>query len=298
MIKIPSISAAPPPAFRRRPVRAFSMIELMVVVTLLSLIVLALMSVFSSTQRAFRSAVTQTDVLEGGRATMELVSSDLRAMGISGGASNGPVNFVVTNNRSFSTPLRQSLPGSASFRQNLLQELFVLNHLNNGWWGVGYAVKTNYSGNLYSLYRLQFPTNGVVADPVTLFTNQAFRNFYVNPQNGSHLIDGVVHFVVRAYDTNGTWISTNYRTMAAYTNSLPATRIFPLQGGEAGLLMYSNNIPAAVELELGVLEDRALQHAESLPTRVLQNQYLLDKSGNVHLFRQRVTIPNVDSTAF
>ena len=48
----------------------FSLVEVLVVVSLLSLIVLALMAVFSSTQKAFRSAVTQTDVLEGGRAGM------------------------------------------------------------------------------------------------------------------------------------------------------------------------------------------------------------------------------------
>ena len=199
------------------------MIELMVVVALLSLIVLALMAVFSSTQRAFRSAVTQTDVLEGGRAVMELVTSDLRAIGVSGEISSNAVNFMVTSNLSsyLQPPLSQSLPGSASIRQNLLQEVFVLNHLNTGWWGVGYAVKTNYAGNLYSLYRLQFPTNAVVADPITLYTNQVFRNFFLNPQNGSHLLDGVVHFVVRAYDTNGTWISTNYRTCLLYTSPSP-----------------------------------------------------------------------------
>jgi type II secretory pathway component PulJ len=43
----------------------------LVVVSLLSLIVLALMAVFNSTQRAFRASITQTDVLEGGRATMD-----------------------------------------------------------------------------------------------------------------------------------------------------------------------------------------------------------------------------------
>lgn len=45
----------------------FSLIEILVVITLLSLIVVALMAVFNSTQTAFRSSVTQTDVLEGGQ---------------------------------------------------------------------------------------------------------------------------------------------------------------------------------------------------------------------------------------
>ena len=50
------------------------------VVVLLSFIVLALMAVFGSTQAAFRASVTQTDVLESGRAAMEMISDDLRAM--------------------------------------------------------------------------------------------------------------------------------------------------------------------------------------------------------------------------
>ena len=53
---------------------AFTLIEVMVVVVLLSLIVIALMAVFNSTQSAFRASVTQTDVLESGRAAMDMIT--------------------------------------------------------------------------------------------------------------------------------------------------------------------------------------------------------------------------------
>ncbi len=56
------------------------MVELLVTMTLLSLIVLALMAVFNSTQKAFRANVTQTDVLEGSRAAMDMIATDLRIM--------------------------------------------------------------------------------------------------------------------------------------------------------------------------------------------------------------------------
>ena len=39
---------------------------------------------------------------------------------------------------------------------------------------------------------------------------------------------------------------------------------FPVWG-EVGCYFFSNAVPAAVELQLGVLEDRALQRAGSLP---------------------------------
>jgi len=285
----------------------FSLVEILVVVSLMSLIVLALMAVFSSTQRAFRAAVTQTDVLEGSRATMELMASDLRSLTPSyGRAYYGAVNFMVTNNASYSQPLVQPLPPGGVSRSNLLQQVFILNHQNNGWWGVGYAVTTNSSGNLYSLYRLQYPPAPGTTDPATIFTNQVFQNFFLDPTNGgSHLLDGVVHFVIRAYDPTGTWIP--YGFVNAQTNFLKQTWFFtyPLVGGEAGFAMYSNDVPASLELELGVLEDRALARARLLPNDVpapppndRRTLYLQGLSGNVHLFRQRVTISNVDPSAY
>ncbi len=72
----------------------------MVVVVLLALIVIALMAVFNTTQNAFRASVTQADVLESGRATMDLMADDLRAMAPSSGQSNsltGAVNFYAVN---------------------------------------------------------------------------------------------------------------------------------------------------------------------------------------------------------
>ena len=288
--------------YPRRVCRAFTLIEVMVVVTLLALIVLALMSVFSSTQRAFRAAVTQTDVLEGSRAAMDLIASDLRGVTPSYAAYySGAVNFFVTNNASYSQPLVQSLPGGNASRSNLLQEIFILNRQNTQWWGVGYAISFNSSGNLYSLYRLQAPLPPGTTDPTVIFNSPAFQNFFQNPANpangGSHLLDGVVHLVVRAYDPNGVWIAPGY---ALYTNFLnEATLPFPLAGGEAGFVMYSNVVPAAVELEMGALEDQVRAHAEALPGgSAAQLQYLSQQAGAVHLFRQRVTIPNVDSTAY
>lgn len=271
---------------------AFSLVELLVVMALLSLIMLALMTVFNSTQRAFRASVTQADVLQGGRATMELITSDLRQLR----PSYTTTNFIVTNNASYSTMLLQSLPGGTYSRSNLLQEVFILNKQNTKWWGVAYAVAISQSGSLYSLYRLQYPAAGT-NDPTTIFSSAAVRNFFLNPTNGgSHVIDGVVHFAVRAYDVNGLWITNGYT--AGQTNKLVKTKFYKLAGGECGFVMVSNVVPAAVELQLGVLEDRVLQHAEALANFAAQTNYFAQQSGAVHLFRQRVNIFNVDPTAY
>ena len=283
--------------------RAFSLVEVLVVVSLMSLIVLALMAVFSSTQRAFRSAVTQTDVLEGSRAAMDMIATDLRGLTPSGSYSNGAVNFAVLANYNNYSPLRQSLPGASSNvqRTNVLNYFFALSRQNTKWIAVGYVVDNTNTSNLYPLYRYYRNDLNVNSDPLFLFSD--FTSIVSSGQwgntNVSHLLDGVVHLALHAYDTNGNWISNIGQT---YTNA-QNTQFFssppyPYGYGEAQLYMYSNTVPAAVELELGVLEDSILQRAESRTTPALQAQYLFDKSGNVHVFRQRVTIPNVDPTAY
>jgi len=287
--------------------KGFSLVEVLVVVSLLSLIVLVLMAVFGSTQRAFRAAVTQTDVLEGSRAAMEMMTLDLRTLSPSGGVSNGPVNLSVLANSSYSAayaPLLQNLPGSTLQRTNLLNYFFVLSRQNTKWIGIGYVVDHTNSTDLYPLYRFYGETN-IQSSPLTLYNNFFNAVQFSQWTNMSHLIDGVVQLTVRAQDPNGRWINDGWvnGNYHPYTNALNTTLYYPPNFGygygEAQLYMFSNTVPAAVELEVGVLEDRALARAESLPHgSAAQLNFLAQQAGVVHLFRQRVNIPNVDPTAY
>jgi prepilin-type N-terminal cleavage/methylation domain-containing protein len=296
-------SVAPPKLFR-----AFTLIEIMVVVTLLSLIVLALMTVFNSTQAAFRASATQADVLQGGRAVMDLMVQDLKGMSPSFGQSNNPantflgvVNFYAAVNNGFQ-PLVQPLIASSppQSRTNVLESFFILSSGNqNGvptWYGTGYTVTPNaLNGSLYSLYR--FSTNLPVAIPnsAIMIFNDFQTNFLSSPTNGSHLIDGVIGLRVRAYDTNGVWMTNGY----AFGQPVTVKNILFLPGyGEVGFYMYSNSLPASVEIEMAVLEDRTLQRAESFGLFSGATNYLVGQSGKVHVFRQRVSIPNVDPSAY
>lgn len=291
------------------------MVELLVAMTLLSLIVLALMAVFSSTQQAFRSSMTQTDILEGGRAAMDMVTSDLRGITPCDGVSNyltinnvtyyGGVNFFASSNNYAYRPLVQPLPGSDMKRTNLLQWFFVLGRENTKWTGTGYIVNTATNVPLYPLYRFYAETN-VSQNPLTLF--QLFQNqvYYGQWTNLSHVMDGVVHLVVRAYDPSGYWLTNGYNYNAPpWPTNPPNVAFSPPFDGEVGFLFYSNAVPASVELQMGVLEDRVLQRAESLgiqgmapPYNPAQWAYLQNQAGHVQLFRQRVTIPNLDPTAY
>jgi len=289
-------------------VRAFSLVEILVVITLLSLIVLALMAVFNSTQTAFRASVTQTDVLEGGRATMDVMTADLRQMapslGTNGVFVNGyyspvPVNFYVNTNSN--QPLLQSLPGSAQMRTNVLEDFFVLGRGNlNGspaWIAVGYAVYPASPNYLNPLYRFYMTTNVAAANPQTLFTNFTYAVLNGSITNSSHLLDGVVDLTVHAYDTNGVWMTNGYTF--GYTNTAKNVFFLPSARGETGFCMFSNTLPASVEIDLGVLEDRTLQRAGTWPNgSIAQSNYLALQAGKVHIFRQRVNIPNVDPSAY
>jgi type II secretory pathway pseudopilin PulG len=286
---------------------AFTLIEVMVAVALLSLIVIALMAVFNSTQAAFRASVTQEDILEGGRATMDLIAQDLKGMAPSLGNSNSvvgvnnglaAVNFYANTNVGF-VPLVQTLIASTNNRTYVLQQFFILNHQNTKWWGVAYAVQPNSANGLYSLYRLQYPPDESAVDPLTIFTNQAVQNFFLNPANGgSHLIDGVAGLRVRAYDTNGVWMNS---TWPFFVNTNANNILFlPQAFGETGFYMFSNALPASVEIEMDTFEDRTLQRAESFGSYQGAINYLAstNQSGKVHVFRQSVSIPNVDPSAY
>jgi prepilin-type N-terminal cleavage/methylation domain-containing protein len=285
--------------------RAFSLVELLIVMALLSLIVVALMGVFSSTQRAFRAGVTQSDVMEGGRAAMGLIAADLRLLAASGTASNAlnalvlpGVNLSVEGNYGYNTsyaPLYQSLPGGPDIRTNLLNAIFILGRENTTWTGTGYFVDHTATSYFYPLYRFYITTN-IQSNPGTL--RAAFYNAVINNLNTgqwtnmSHVIDGVVHLSLHTYDTNGAWLRYDY--LRQWPN-LNISQSF----NEAQIYFFSNTLPMSVELEFAKLEDHAIKRAESLSQNYTRlTNYLSNQSGNVHVFRQLIPIPNADRAAY
>jgi prepilin-type N-terminal cleavage/methylation domain-containing protein len=297
---------------------AFTLVEVLVVMTLLSLIVLSLMMVLNNTQTAFRAGISQTGVLESGRAVTDLIKSDLEGMTPSLGTSNAivgntytnpPVNFyaAVTTFASPPSPLFQSLVGVSNpniQRTNVLESFFILSSANvNGspsWIGTGYAVTTNSpDGALYPLYRFSMTTNAMNGVACQSGLYNAFVSIpFTNSSVWSHLMDGVVELRVRAYDPNGMWMTTNVYVFGQTTTNNNVC-FLPTIWGETGFYMFSNTVPASVEIEMGVLEDRTLQRAESLSGSYLaQTNYLAGHAGQVHIFRQRAWIRNVDPSAY
>ena len=298
--------------------RAFTLIEILVVVGLLSIIVFGLLAMFNQTQRALRTGLTQTDVLAGGRLATDMIAREIeqvtpiRAPGVNfyaeiPGTLYAPVAYQ---------PLRQQLPGfnpttkQPDQRTNVIEYLYFLTHENQTWSGIGYLVDPPDQG-IGTLYRFVNPS-GTNQNPAALFFNgfNGFQDFIAHPPipvtNTAYaayfhrILDGVVHFRVRAFDTNSDWITDNIGSPNNGTNIL--VRDWPVGAPtEAGSYLFTSNaVPAFVELEIGVLEDRAYQRFQSLPTvpPSLRLNYLSNHVGQVHLFRQRIPVRNLDPSAY
>jgi prepilin-type N-terminal cleavage/methylation domain-containing protein len=283
----------PPSAFRVS--RAFSLVEVLIVVALLSVMVLGLMAMLGQTQRAFRLGMAQTDVLESGRAATDLLARELQQVRPS--YVKQTANFYAWLPPF--TPLLQELPGldtanNKQYRTNLLEDLFFLTCENQRWTAIGYRVGTP-DGGVGTLYRYMAPGLFPADLPAQLarFNNTPLTNL-------SRVAEGVVHFRVRAFDTNGVWITSNFVSPSQGTNIF--AKLSSLSSAVPGeVISYqftSNAVPAVVEIELGFLETRTLERANSIADAATRRTYLERQAGRVHLFRQRIPIETVDVKAY
>lgn len=310
----------------------------MVTVGLLTFIILGLLLMFNQTQRAFRTGMTQTDVLEAGRGTMDLVARELEqispseapdyidAFGIKRRATNFFVEPSVTWSNSAITPgpfswrnpLVQDLPANVSPggvympRTNLVQRFYFLSKINQDWIGTGYEVipddPNQCVGTLYRYSLTNNPRNFLLPLSVEFLSTPA--------TNRSRIADGIVHLRVRAYAANGRLVTTNSftGTNAAYQvrfagpytnlpNAVAYNSAAPLYSSPADLrqaacYFMSNAVPGYVELEMGILEPQVLQKYRSIALQSAAVQYLSNHVAQVHLFRQRIPIRNVDLSAY
>ena len=323
---------------------AFSLIELLVTVTLLTFIIFGLLLMFNQTQRAFKNGMAQVDILEGGRASMDMMVRDLQQMTPTQGPDfyvqrlfQHTVNFLAELDPKFSNPLLQGLPGATNAgaqipRTNVLQHFFFQTRQNQDWIGTGYiVVPDDANGVVGSLYRFCI-TNTPRFGPNTnclAFLNVVSASLPVIQARCSRIADGVVHLRLRPFDVNGAPLTASISLDANDRTSpwgllLLSTNTPPLAGVTSGFgkamincsavlrtansvllddvdcLLWSNAVPAYVELELGILEPDNLKRYRALAAAgsVVQRNYLYNHVAQVQIFRQRVPTSNVDFTAY
>ncbi len=312
--------------FERGPIRrwraaGFSLVEVLVVVGLLVMIVYALISVFDRTQRALLSSTAQVDVLEPGRAALDLVGRDLEEMAPTGLAQGTNLLALISYPAGGRPLLCQDL-SDGSRRTNFLEEVFFMVRSNNFWLAKGFFVAsptnptmrvTNGIGTLYRFLSVTRVTSS------WLDTNWMFelRRQYLIRTNANPVADGVIHFQIQPYDRFGVPfqfgradLDTNYFVAhynAAYQAvSVPSafpnwgiTNVVLHQAARAGTndiwatesFFLGDALPASVDLELALVEPQVVDRYRAIPYPA-SLEYLERQAGAVHLFKRRIPIRN------
>jgi len=264
----------------------------MVSVALLAVIIVGLLAMFYHVQRAFKSGVTQSDVMEGGRAVMGLFVREIQEAA----ATRIPYTTNLIALPSVATApwgesSGQDLPSGAA-RKNFLQDIAFLTRDNGNWKGVSYRLDNR--DGVGVLYRLEAsspyePNPYAASNTLYKFSQNFFGSTLANNTNFHRLLDGVVHLYVTAYDTNGWVYSSAWLPSAnggyAFTN-------FDARALTDDPKFTNSVMPAYLEIELGVLEPAIVDKfraATEVGGAAPQN-YLRRQVGRTHLFRQRISI--------
>jgi prepilin-type N-terminal cleavage/methylation domain-containing protein len=274
----------------RRSEQAFSLIEIMVAVTLLSVITLGLLAMFYQTQRAFRVGTSQVDVLESGRATLQLICRDLQQMHTSN--MDGVTNFYAETVVGVPERVIMDLPGGGT-RANVFQDVSFLTREGGTWSGISYRVNHANQG-AGRLYRAVVSTNVAMIMTQGNASGRRQRDTVSNlaavicqPMNPTNppppaksfwrvpfdqVADGVVHFRVFAYTETG----------VLYTNANHVSA-----NGE--VYHMRNFVPAYLDVELAILDPKGVKQVDRRRD-VLARDYVATQAYRTHVFRQRVRL--------
>jgi len=263
---------------------AFSLIEIMVAVSLLAIIIVGLLAMFYQVQRAFRVGTAQSDILEGGRSTMSLIVRDLQSMAASELRHVTNCAVVPADGRAALTSTIQDL-ATGSARTNFLEDFCFLTRDNDIWSGVAYRL-TNSANGVGALCRIVESANRqtLFADNSNAVRNVSLRTAEFGVNVAYQLVlDGVVNLTITPCDTNGVSFHT-YSDTDTDTLRVDNTRgVYAFKG---------DRLPAYLDIELAVLEPSALAKFR-VREEIGQPQaaeFLARQIGATHVFRQRVAI--------
>ncbi|HUS34718.1 MAG TPA: prepilin-type N-terminal cleavage/methylation domain-containing protein, partial [Verrucomicrobiae bacterium] len=238
---------------QRRGARGFTVVELMVAVSLMTLIVAALYSMFNQTQKAMRLNEAQVDSAERGRGVLELLSRELESARV--GLRQEATNLWLRTPMLGSTQSDGIISAQINvppLRTNVFDDVYYLTKAERAWRGVGYLVLQNTNvgsearlgrpmPGVGTLYRYETPlTNRDYAFPSTNLWASFVKELPVgasgtisltNATNFAQISQGIVHFRVLPYDTKG-------QLMAFATTNLDSTYRLLRTGTQIGVQPY------------------------------------------------------------
>jgi hypothetical protein len=177
-----------------------------------------------------------------------------------------------------------------------MQECFFLTKPGKYWEQFGYVVLPHRSLNVPqpvgTLYRI------ALSNHVSNFTSNSLSELYLSNRSdlflyGTNVLfqkvtDGVVHFRVRVLDARG--IQHSLTNVVSTNVSMKLEDRWPTVRPELRYAFLEDTLPAAVEIELGILEPQAMGRLNSLPNPTLAAEFLSKQSGRLHVFEQRIPI--------
>ena len=277
---------------RRQRRAGLTLLEILVSVALLVVIVLGLTAMFNQTQRAFRSGLVNVDVMEGGRSAVELIGREMEQAEPSH-LSFG-TNFFSELQQGGGTfsPIVLTVPGGNTPPfTNFLSRVFFVNR-SDEWYGRGFRVLDTNNFNdssgvlVGTLYRFDVTTNnsGTLERFMKVFDQTPQSQ--IDNTNLHRIIDGVVHFHLKAFDVNG----REYGTVGA-SNTVPYITYDNIYGIPE-LAFVNDRLPAYVELELGIIEPQVYLQVKPLlaQNRALALNFLNTHANKIHYFRQQIPI--------
>ena len=211
--------------------RAFTLLELMVAVSVMTLVIYTLYALFNQTQMALRKNAAQVDVNEGGRAAMEMIVRELSQMETSGYPAITDPRTLLTYSGSKSFHSRIT-PGNSAlllayqsdaltpegddedlaegFRTNILQDFTFTGRGDSGFFVTSYRVigATNGIGTL-ARYRTNGTLRVTAPGQALLNKTELFNRFFFDPIVSATnslfepIADGGIHFRISPYDQLG-----------------------------------------------------------------------------------------------
>jgi len=260
--------------------------------------------------------------METGRAAMDLLSRELETAMATGQIGTNTNCFHMTNTVSvYNTTTRDGFTmrlNDGTTRTNVLEDLFFMSRSNNWWTAYGYfvgAVSNNmivtnvvWKSGMGTLYRSS-AQNVLQGDPAQMKPLMQFRDesqFYALVQNlvfgrwyltnSYQIADGVVHFRVRPLDADGQVLRPYMldRNLNVQTNYNVLNELNPI-AHEYQMRFASNQLPAFLELELGLLPPQVLQRVRAIENAEAQRNYLTNQANAVVLFSKVIRLRNAQN---
>lgn len=255
---------------RRRWLRAFTLVELLIAITILVSIVLLLTAMVSGVSRAWTSGEQRVAQFQDGRAVLDLMARELSQAVISPSLQFVQLTLpAAANQRAGSDSIFWQAPGSSTTSGNLAEIGYYLVQDGTKSGADVYQLRRFFvlptDTSNYQIFTSPNQPTDTSAPWVTSFVN----NSTTPPLVSTPVASGVLAFWVRCFDCNGDlipWFSTSIKFNSA-------AHFQPSALGQSGSFKYTsasstaraNLLPASVELTIVTLDAPSFRRQLNIP---------------------------------